>query len=172
MGACISLPQAAGWNATGGGEQASARTRVAAEPKAQGSPGAESRLTASTSPLRARKLWPARKHDSARSLGAAAGAGAGLSGALAALLGGPTAPGGGGAAAAAPNSSANAASASRGPDFGASHAYEVIELLGAGGSGEAYLCRPAGTQELVAVKLMQRPLPKVAVPLLMVGPRS
>lgn len=46
--------------------------------------------------------------------------------------------------------------------------FDVLQLLGHGGSASTYLCRDLATKELVAVKFMPRPLPKLAVPLLMV----
>jgi hypothetical protein len=54
------------------------------------------------------------------------------------------------------------------PDMGVDGIFDVLHLLGEGGSASTYLCRDLATSELVAVKFMQRPLPKLAVPLLLV----
>lgn len=42
---------------------------------------------------------------------------------------------------------------------GLSEAYEVKHLLGSGSAGDTWLCRDRGSGELVAVKLMKRPIP-------------
>ncbi|KIY92380.1 hypothetical protein MNEG_15583 [Monoraphidium neglectum] len=57
------------------------------------------------------------------------------------------------------------------PDFGVDGVFDVLQLLGSGGAGCTYLCRDLATKDLVAVKFMQRPLPKLAVPLLLRGAR-
>lgn len=43
--------------------------------------------------------------------------------------------------------------------FGLGNSFEVLRLLGRGGSGGTYLCRDKASQELVAIKLQQRPIP-------------
>ena len=45
-------------------------------------------------------------------------------------------------------------------EFGMGNHFETLHLLGEGGSGETWLMRDRETQELVAVKLIPRPIPK------------
>jgi serine/threonine protein kinase len=45
--------------------------------------------------------------------------------------------------------------------------YEVIKVLGKGGTAETWLARDVKTEELVAVKLIKRPIPKLIVPMIM-----
>ena len=49
----------------------------------------------------------------------------------------------------------------KGPDFGLGEAFHPIEPVGEGGSGETWLMieKPSGRQ--VALKMIQRPIPKV-----------
>ncbi|KAI8475246.1 MAG: kinase-like domain-containing protein [Monoraphidium minutum] len=181
MGTCASLPVADGGAARG--ERAAAGPRrgagAGASQPARGAPPPASPPPAGK-PHRAgapaRLLWRTRQHDSARSLaGGGAAAPAAIHDALSGLLAAGGAPGAGAAAAAAA-----AALLPQGPDFGARGAYEVLDLLGSGGSGDTHLCReaapgggpgPAGGggkgNGLVAVKWLARPLPRVAAPLLM-----
>ena len=52
-------------------------------------------------------------------------------------------------------------SASQVPDPGLEATFQSIEKLGSGGTGETWLYRERKTGELVAVKLIKRPLPLV-----------
>ncbi|GAX84005.1 hypothetical protein CEUSTIGMA_g11430.t1 [Chlamydomonas eustigma] len=52
------------------------------------------------------------------------------------------------------------------PDFGLGDLYEVIKMLGEGGSGQTWLCRGQNSK-LVAIKFMKRPIPKIVLPMLM-----
>ena len=45
--------------------------------------------------------------------------------------------------------------------------YDVMKVLGKGGTGETWLCRDMKTDELLAVKLIKRPIPKPVVPMIM-----
>lgn len=49
------------------------------------------------------------------------------------------------------------------PDFGLSSTHEVIKILGRGGEGETWLCKDKVSGEEVAIKLIKRPIPKVAI---------
>jgi len=51
------------------------------------------------------------------------------------------------------------------PTFGLLPDYEVIKLLGTGGEGETWLTTDTATRKTVAIKLVQRPLPKTIVPI-------
>ena len=44
---------------------------------------------------------------------------------------------------------------------------QVMKLLGEGGSGQTWLCRSSKTSKLVAIKFIQRPIPKIVLPMLM-----
>lgn len=44
--------------------------------------------------------------------------------------------------------------------FGLSKHFETLRLLGEGGTGETWLMRDRGSKELVAVKMIKRPIPK------------
>jgi len=50
------------------------------------------------------------------------------------------------------------------PDVGLTSCYDFIQYLGSGGSGDTYLMRDLKSEELVAVKLIPRPIPKAIVP--------
>lgn len=50
-----------------------------------------------------------------------------------------------------------------GRTFGLDPAYQALKLLGKGGTGQVWLCRERATEELVAVKLEQRPIPADSV---------
>jgi serine/threonine protein kinase len=50
------------------------------------------------------------------------------------------------------------------PDPGLVSTHEAIKPLGKGGTGDTWLYKDRTTGELVAVKLMKRPLPKVVEP--------
>mmetsp|Transcript_4620 Transcript_4620/g.7936 ORF Transcript_4620/g.7936 Transcript_4620/m.7936 type:complete len:437 (+) Transcript_4620:190-1500(+) len=52
------------------------------------------------------------------------------------------------------------------PDFAISSHYKVLHMLGEGGSGETWLCKNLRTNEEVAVKYIQRPIPKVVLPMI------
>jgi hypothetical protein len=54
------------------------------------------------------------------------------------------------------------------PDFGVDGVFDVLHLLGEGGSAATFLCRDLASSEVVAVKFFERPLPKAAVPLMLV----
>jgi serine/threonine protein kinase len=45
------------------------------------------------------------------------------------------------------------------PPGGLSQAYDVKHLLGSGSAGDAWLCQERSTGDLVAVKLIKRPIP-------------
>ena len=47
------------------------------------------------------------------------------------------------------------------PDPGLDEQYEYIRLLGYGGTGQSLLYRNRRTDELVAIKLIKRPLPEI-----------
>lgn len=47
--------------------------------------------------------------------------------------------------------------------FGLDPAYAALKLLGKGGTGQTWLCRNRVTEELVACKLEQRPIPADSV---------
>eukprot|EP00803_Ostreobium_quekettii_P006140 evm.model.scf_58.12 EVM.evm.TU.scf_58.12 scf_58:110984-115751(+) len=49
----------------------------------------------------------------------------------------------------------------KGPDFGLQGAFQPIDALGEGGSGETWLMRERDTGRQVAVKMIRRPIPKV-----------
>eukprot|EP01026_Neomeris_dumetosa_P041995 TRINITY_DN34879_c0_g1_i2.p1 TRINITY_DN34879_c0_g1~~TRINITY_DN34879_c0_g1_i2.p1 ORF type:complete len:419 (+),score=37.78 TRINITY_DN34879_c0_g1_i2:178-1434(+) len=51
-------------------------------------------------------------------------------------------------------------------DFGLQDSHEMIKLLGKGGTGQTWLCRNISTQQLEAVKLIKRPIPKVLLPMI------
>ncbi|MEW5307987.1 MAG: hypothetical protein WDW38_000382 [Sanguina aurantia] len=53
------------------------------------------------------------------------------------------------------------------PDFGLDNNYEVIRLLGEGGSGQTWLCRDLETDENLAIKLIRRPIPRVLLPMIL-----
>lgn len=50
------------------------------------------------------------------------------------------------------------------PDVGLESSFELVEFLGRGGSGDTWLYRSRGSGELVAIKLIARPLPKAILP--------
>ena len=50
------------------------------------------------------------------------------------------------------------------PDVGLEASYELVHFLGRGGSGNTWLYRSRDTGELVAIKLIARPFPKVILP--------
>lgn len=50
------------------------------------------------------------------------------------------------------------------PDPGLLSTHEAVKPLGKGGTGDAWLYKDRTTGELVAVKLMKRPLPRVVEP--------
>jgi serine/threonine protein kinase len=52
------------------------------------------------------------------------------------------------------------------PEFGLGSAFKVKKWLGAGGTGETFLCTDARTTEEVAIKFIQRPLPKALMPMI------
>lgn len=52
------------------------------------------------------------------------------------------------------------------PDFAVSSHYKVLRMLGEGGSGETWLCRDAESGEERAVKYIQRPIPKIVLPMI------
>ncbi len=70
----------------------------------------------------------------------------------------------------APSGSAGAGSGTRKSgskqDFGLGETHEVIKLLGRGGEGETWLCRDKQTNTEVAIKLIRRPIPKPAMPVI------
>ncbi|KAI8474963.1 MAG: hypothetical protein J3K34DRAFT_489422 [Monoraphidium minutum] len=110
-------------------------------------------------------LWRSRLHDSAASLaGRRRARGARRRGAAAPAPAPPPPP-------AAPQRGRAAlrdlATGDLIPDFGVDGVFDVLQLLGSGGTAHTYLCRDLATRELVAAKFMERPLPKLAVPLLM-----
>eukprot|EP01025_Chloroclados_australasicus_P057464 TRINITY_DN7162_c0_g1_i1.p1 TRINITY_DN7162_c0_g1~~TRINITY_DN7162_c0_g1_i1.p1 ORF type:complete len:429 (-),score=26.56 TRINITY_DN7162_c0_g1_i1:444-1730(-) len=50
--------------------------------------------------------------------------------------------------------------------FGLQSSHEMIRLLGKGGTGETWLCRNKQTDQLEAVKLIKRPIPKLLLPMI------
>ena len=50
------------------------------------------------------------------------------------------------------------------PDYGLKSVFELISFLGRGGSGDTWLYRNRESKELVAIKLIARPLPKALLP--------
>lgn len=50
------------------------------------------------------------------------------------------------------------------PDPGLNDTHEVIRFLGRGGTGDTHLYKEKATGELVAIKLVKRPIPKVLQP--------
>jgi hypothetical protein len=54
------------------------------------------------------------------------------------------------------------------PDFGVDGVFDVLHLLGEGGSAATYLVRDNASADVRAAKFFDRPLPKVAVPLMLV----
>lgn len=50
------------------------------------------------------------------------------------------------------------------PDFGLKATHEVVRFLGRGGTGDTWLFRDKATEELVAIKLIKRPILKVIMP--------
>ena len=54
-------------------------------------------------------------------------------------------------------------SCARAGHFGLEEAYQPLQLLGRGGTGQTWLCREVVSGRKYAVKLQQRPLPRTAV---------
>lgn len=52
------------------------------------------------------------------------------------------------------------------PDFAVGTDYKVLRMLGEGGSGETWLCKDLQGGEERAVKYIQRPIPKVVLPMI------
>ncbi|KAK9809119.1 hypothetical protein WJX72_009585 [[Myrmecia] bisecta] len=50
------------------------------------------------------------------------------------------------------------------PDFGLKSTHELVKFLGRGGTGDTWLFKDIKTEELVAMKLIKRPIPKVIMP--------
>jgi hypothetical protein len=50
------------------------------------------------------------------------------------------------------------------PDIGLKSTHDYIKHLGTGGTGDVYLYREKSSGQLVAAKLIKRPLPRVIMP--------
>mmetsp|Transcript_7770 Transcript_7770/g.19278 ORF Transcript_7770/g.19278 Transcript_7770/m.19278 type:complete len:422 (-) Transcript_7770:514-1779(-) len=52
------------------------------------------------------------------------------------------------------------------PDFAVGQTHKVMRMLGEGGSGETWLCKDLNSGNDVAIKFIQRPIPKVVLPMI------